>query len=53
MIGPDSNEVLHMLFSRDDITMINGNHDEAIISLAKGEEYPQSHSHARKHPNGF
>ncbi|WP_299095753.1 metallophosphoesterase family protein [uncultured Metabacillus sp.] len=48
-IGPDSNEVLHMLFSRDDIKMITGNHDEAILSLAKGEEYPQSHSHARKH----
>lgn len=48
-IGPDSNEVLEMLFSRDDVSMITGNHDEAILSLAKGEEYPQSHSTVRKH----
>lgn len=48
-IGPDSNEVLDMLFSRDDVSMITGNHDEAILSLAKGEEHPQSHSHVRAH----
>lgn len=48
-IGPDSNEVLQMLFSRDDVSMITGNHDEAILALAKGEEYPQSHSHVKEH----
>ncbi|MEH7246070.1 metallophosphoesterase family protein [Neobacillus niacini] len=48
-IGPDSNEVLHMLFSRNDISMITGNHDEAILTLAKGQEYPKSHSNVKEH----
>ncbi|MFC6233222.1 metallophosphoesterase family protein [Paenibacillus allorhizosphaerae] len=48
-IGPDSNEVLDMLFSRDDISMVTGNHDEAVLALLNGEEYPVSHSHVRSH----
>lgn len=48
-IGPDSNEVLHILFSRSDITMITGNHDEAILSLANKKEYPKSHLHVKVH----
>ncbi|WP_062105550.1 metallophosphoesterase family protein [Bacillus niameyensis] len=48
-IGPDSNEVLDMMFSRNDISMITGNHDEAILALATDEEYPKSHSHVREH----
>lgn len=48
-IGPDSNEVLDMLFSRNDLSMITGNHDEAILTLAKGQEYPKSHSQVREH----
>ncbi|MBB4823321.1 putative phosphoesterase [Sporosarcina luteola] len=48
-IGPDTNEVLKLLFSRTDISMITGNHDEAILALLKGEEHPVSHSHAREH----
>lgn len=48
-IGPDTNEVLHMLFSRTDLTMITGNHDEGIISLAKGEEYPSNHPNVKEH----
>lgn len=48
-IGPESNEVLQMLFSRSDTSMITGNHDEAILALAKGQEYPKSHSHVKKH----
>jgi putative phosphoesterase len=48
-IGPDSNEVLGMLFARKDVSMITGNHDEAILALAKGEEYPQSHIHVKEH----
>ncbi len=39
-MGPDSNEVLEMLFSRSDVSMLTGNHDEAILALAEGEEYP-------------
>ncbi|SOC43832.1 calcineurin-like phosphoesterase family protein [Ureibacillus acetophenoni] len=48
-IGPDTNEVLHMLFSRMDLSMITGNHDEAILALAKGEEYPNNHPHVKVH----
>jgi len=29
--------------------MITGNHDEAVLALLKGEEYPFSHSHAKEH----
>lgn len=38
-LGPYSNEVLSMLFSREDVTMILGNHDHAILSLIHGEPY--------------
>lgn len=48
-IGPDTNEVLQMLFSRTDISMITGNHEEAVLSLAKGQKYPKSHSHTKEH----
>lgn len=48
-IGPNSNEVLHMLFSRNDTSMVTGNHDEAILALAKGQEYPKSHLNVREH----
>ncbi|MCM3759000.1 metallophosphatase family protein [Sporosarcina aquimarina] len=48
-IGPDTNEVLEILFSRTDISMITGNHDEAVLALLKDEEHPRSHSHAREH----
>ncbi|WP_045515814.1 metallophosphoesterase family protein [Neobacillus niacini] len=48
-IGPDSNEVLQILFSRNDTSIITGNHDEAVLALAKGQEYPQSHSLVREH----
>ena len=48
-IGPDTNEVLETLFARTDVSMITGNHDEAVLALLKGEEYPLSHSHAKEH----
>ncbi|GIN58170.1 hypothetical protein J8TS2_24890 [Lederbergia ruris] len=32
-IGPDTNEVLETLFSRKDVSMITGNHDEAVLAL--------------------
>jgi len=48
-IGPDTNEVLKILFARNDVSMITGNHDEAVLALLKGEEHPLSHSHAREH----
>lgn len=48
-MGPDTNEVLDLLFSRTDIQMITGNHDEAILSLKKGEGHPESYSHTFEH----
>ncbi|WP_338079501.1 metallophosphoesterase family protein [Aquibacillus halophilus] len=48
-IGPDTNEVLDMLFSRTDVSMITGNHDEAVLSLLKDEVYPRSHLHVYPH----
>lgn len=48
-MGPDSNEVLDLLFSRPDVHMITGNHDEAILSLIADEGHPESYKHTREH----
>ena len=48
-MGPDSNEVLEILFARQDVHMITGNHDEAILSLIAGEGHPESYKHTREH----
>ena len=48
-MGPDSNEVLDILFARADVQMITGNHDEAILSLIAGEGHPDSYKHTREH----
>ncbi|GKV54055.1 hypothetical protein NCCP2222_00020 [Sporosarcina sp. NCCP-2222] len=48
-IGPNTNEVLCTLFEREDISMVTGNHDEAVLALLTNDEYPSSHSHAREH----
>ncbi|WP_058302786.1 metallophosphoesterase family protein [Gorillibacterium timonense] len=48
-IGPDTNEVLDALFSRNDVSLVTGNHDEAVLALIRGEGYPESHSHVRVH----
>lgn len=48
-MGPDTNEVLTMLFARSDIRLITGNHDEAILSLVSGEGHPESYKHTREH----
>jgi len=50
-IGHQTNEVLEMLFSRQNLSMITGNHDEVVLALLKGEQYPESHNigELRKH----
>lgn len=48
-IGPDTNEVLEILFSRNDVSIITGNHDEAVLALLKGEEHPLSHFYVKEH----
>ncbi|MHA7967296.1 metallophosphoesterase family protein [Paenibacillus sp. CAU 1782] len=48
-IGHESNEVLELLFARNDVSMVTGNHDEAVMALIQGKEYPVSHSHCKEH----
>ncbi|MDF2067582.1 metallophosphoesterase family protein [Bacillus sp. Cr_A10] len=48
-MGPETNEVLDLLFARNDVRMITGNHDEAILSLLAGEGHPESYKHTREH----
>ncbi|EHJ06632.1 metallophosphoesterase family protein [Staphylococcus simiae] len=40
-IGHETNKVLDMIFDRQDMTMIAGNHDEAIMSVVNGTPYPE------------
>jgi len=37
-IGPDTNQVLDILFSRQDISMILGNHEDAVLAVLAGRE---------------
>ncbi|WP_226037173.1 metallophosphoesterase family protein [Aquibacillus saliphilus] len=48
-IGPDTNQVLEILFARTDLSMITGNHDEAVLALVNEQEYPRSHLHIYPH----
>jgi predicted phosphodiesterase len=48
-IGPNSNEVLDILFNREDLSMITGNHDEGVLALIHGQPYPKSHEDTRSH----
>ncbi|WP_298789018.1 metallophosphoesterase [uncultured Marinococcus sp.] len=48
-IGPDTNQVLEMLFTRKDVSLVSGNHDEAVLALAQNNPYPASHVHAKRH----
>jgi putative phosphoesterase len=48
-IGPDSNEVLDLLTSREDITYVIGNHDLAVIAAFYGQDAPVGHHNERHH----
>lgn len=37
-IGPETNEVLEMLFSRDDVSMTLGNHEIDVLSILDGKD---------------
>lgn len=37
-IGPDTNEVLDILFARADLSMITGNHEDYVLALATGRD---------------
>ncbi|MFJ7726649.1 metallophosphoesterase family protein [Neobacillus sp. NPDC097160] len=47
-IGYETNEVLDLLFTRENITYVMGNHDEAILDIISGRE-PYSKKRERKH----
>lgn len=40
-IGHETNKVLDTIFDRDDMEIISGNHDEAIMSIVNGTPYPE------------
>src|SRR5699024_7268556 len=48
-IGPDTNEVLKLLFGRNNISMITGNHEEAVLALIEDENYPKSNEVVKEH----
>lgn len=37
-IGHETNEVLELLFSREDISFVKGNHDEDVLKILEGHE---------------
>ncbi|GIN37261.1 metallophosphoesterase family protein [Heyndrickxia oleronia] len=47
-IGHETDEVLEILSSRNDVSCIIGNHDQAIIKIIHGEE-PDSYGEEREH----
>jgi predicted phosphodiesterase len=47
-IGYETNEVLHLLSSRADISFVMGNHDEAILDIIAGR-VPYSKGSERVH----
>jgi putative phosphoesterase len=47
-IGHETNEVLDLLFSRQDISFVIGNHDQAILKILAGE-MPDSRGAEREH----
>lgn len=48
-IGPDSNEVLELLLSRTNVSLVVGNHDVAVVAAFHGEEAPKGHQNERHH----
>ncbi|AYC30652.1 metallophosphoesterase family protein [Paenisporosarcina cavernae] len=48
-MGPNSNEVMALLREDARVHMITGNHDEAVVSLKKGNGHPASYVHTREH----
>lgn len=48
-IGPDSNRVLDLLISRNDVSFIVGNHDLAVIAAFRNDDPPHGHHNERIH----
>lgn len=48
-IGYETDRILELLFGREDIAMITGNHDEAVLALSRQETYPENHKNERAH----
>ncbi|WP_112180436.1 metallophosphoesterase family protein [Paraliobacillus zengyii] len=47
-IGHETNKVLELLFSREDISFVMGNHDEEVLKIIDGKE-PESVGEEREH----
>ncbi|XEC97319.1 metallophosphoesterase [Paenibacillus tarimensis] len=48
-IGPDSNEVIHLLLNQDNISFVKGNHDNAVVAAFYDRQIPEGHEHVRNH----
>lgn len=48
-VGLYSNEVLHSLFELDNMEILTGNHDEAVLAILNDEPYPKSRFHVIPH----
>lgn len=48
-IGPYSNEVIEMLYSREHMTAIAGNHEEAVLHLLEGRGPLKGHKELQEH----
>lgn len=48
-IGPYTNEVLETIFSRDDMSVLSGNHEEAVLHILAGKGILSGHEQAAKH----
>ncbi|CDQ17818.1 Calcineurin-like phosphoesterase superfamily domain-containing protein [Halobacillus karajensis] len=48
-MGPFSNQVCETLFSHENVQLVTGNHDEAVMALIKGSVYPKSREKVKAH----
>ncbi|WP_431799994.1 metallophosphoesterase family protein [Halobacillus andaensis] len=48
-IGPYTNEVLDSIFFRENIHVVSGNHEEAVLALIQGTPYPTRSEKVRTH----
>ncbi|QHT45420.1 metallophosphoesterase family protein [Bacillus sp. SB49] len=48
-IGPHPNEVLACICARENVQVVSGNHEEAVLALIHGEAYPKRSETIRAH----
>ncbi|WP_040952736.1 metallophosphoesterase family protein [Gorillibacterium massiliense] len=48
-IGPNSKEVIDLLWEQENISFVQGNHDNAVVAAFYDREIPEGHEHVRIH----